>query len=177
MKDITNIGGNKTILQHIFMIRRQQVILDSDLAYLYNVETRTLKQAVKRNLRRFPTDFMFQLTRDEWRKLITNCDKLPNKKYSPALPFAFTEQGVAMLSSILNSDKAISVNIQILRAFTRMRKLLLEHKDLRWKIENMEKKYDKQFRAVFDAIKRLLSPPPRKPVKPKLPIGFHVIPK
>ena len=108
----------------IYFIRKEKIILDSDLAELYGVETRVLKQAVKRNLDRFPEDFMFKLTESEWSELITICDNLGNRKFSPTTPFAFTEQGVAMLSSVLNSKRAIQVNIAIMRAFVQLRKFL-----------------------------------------------------
>lgn len=132
-------------------------MLDFDLACLYEVENRALKQAVKRNLDRFPADFMFQLNKAEWKKLITICDKLPpNIKYSPATPFAFTEQGVAMLSSILKSKKALIVNIAIMRAFVFIRRYALSHEDLTRKLIEMESKYNKQFKDIFEAITYLL---------------------
>jgi hypothetical protein len=115
-------------------------MLDFDLATLYSAETRTLKQAVKRNIKRFPEDFMFVLSASEWKEVITNCDNLGAIKFSPSRPFAFTEQGVAMLSSILNSERAISVNIQIIRVFTRMRTMIESHKDILKKLEMLEKK-------------------------------------
>ena len=158
------------IEQQIFMIRGKKVMLDRDLAELYKVPTKRLNEQVKRNHRRFPNDFMFVLTRRELNELVANCDRFDTIKHSSVLPYAFTEQGVAMLSSVLNSDKAIEVNIQIMRTFSKLRELMLVHKDLRLKIEEMEKKYDQQFKLVFDAIRKLLAPPPSKP---KLPIGFH----
>ena len=145
-------------------------MLDRDLAFLYGVTTKSLNQAVKRNLKRFPSDFMFQLTTEEIKKVVTNCDHLSNLKFSHACPFAFTEHGILMLSSVLNSERAIEVNIQIMRIFAKIRELMITHKDLRQKIEEMERKYDRQFQIVFEAIKKLLEPPPEKP---KLPIGFQ----
>ncbi|GAI89756.1 unnamed protein product, partial [marine sediment metagenome] len=125
----------QVIQQIIFNIRGQRVILDLNLAQLYKVETRALKQAVKRNIDRFPSDFMFELTKDEWKELITNCDNLPDAvKFSPALPFAFTEQGVAMLSTVLRSERAIKVNIEIMRAFVILRKMALQYGELWQKI-------------------------------------------
>lgn len=145
-------------------------MLDRDLAELYEVETKALNQAVKRNIERFPEDFMFKLTKKEKQEVVTVCDHLQILKYSPQLPYAFTEQGVTMLSCVLNSKKAIYTNIQIVRAFTRLRELMVEHKDLRLKIEQMERKYDYQFKAVFEAIKQLIAPPQKQ----KKPIGFHI---
>ena len=133
----------------IFLIRGRRVMLDRDLAELYNVETRVLNQAVKRNLNRFPEDFMFQLTQAEmenWKSQIVISNK--NKMGLRKAPYAFTENGVAMLSSVLGSERAVEVNIQIMRTFTRLREMLLTHKDLQKKIEDMEKKYDHQFKIV-----------------------------
>lgn len=157
------------ITEQIYLIRGRKVMLDTDLAKLYEVKTFRLNEAVKRNSRRFPEDFMFRLTEDEKAEVIANCDHLKNLKFSPQLPYAFTEQGVAMLSSVLNSERAIQVNIQIMRAFTKIREMLQTHKELWRKIEEMEKKYDQQFRVVFRALKELLEPP----AKLKSKIGFH----
>jgi len=141
----------------IYEIRGQKVMLDFDLSEMYEVENRALKQAVKRNLDRFPTDFMFQLTKIEWQELITICDNLPEGvKFSPATPFAFTEQGVSMLSSILKSKKALHVNIAIMRAFVFIRQYALTHKDMTEKLHELENKYDKQFKDVYEAISFLL---------------------
>jgi len=146
-------------------------MLDRDLAELYGVETRTLNQAAKRNLNRFPDDFMFSLTSEEAvelsRSQFVTLKRGQNIKY---LPYAFTENGVAMLSSVLNSERAVEVNIQIMRTFTRLREMLLTHKDLQRKIEDMEKKYDHQFKIVFDAIKQLIT---HEEPKKKKPIGFR----
>jgi len=143
-------------------------MIDYDLAKLYEVPTKVLNQSVKRNVKRFPEDFMFKLTKKEKEEVVTNCDHLKALKFSPQLPYAFTEQGVAMLSSVLNSERAIYVNIQIMRTFTKLKSLLATHKDLQKKIEEMEKKYDQQFRVVFDAIRALITPPETKRKK----IGF-----
>lgn len=158
------------IERKIFLIRGRRVMLDRDLAELYGVETRVLNQAVKRNLNRFPEDFMFQLTQAEmenWKSqiVISNKDKMGLRK----APYAFTENGVAMLSSVLSSERAVEANIQIMRTFTRLRELLLTHKDLQRKITDMEKKYDSQFKVVFDAIRQLMTPPVLKKGK----IGFR----
>jgi hypothetical protein len=157
------------IEQAILLIRGQKVMLDADLAVLYEVPTKALNQAVKRNERRFPPDFMFRLTKKEKDELVTNCDRFERLKYSSALPRAFTEQGVAMLSSVLNSERAIDVNVEIMRAFVRLRQMLSKHSDLERKLAALEKKYDEQLKVVFEAINQLMTPPetPRKiyPVK------------
>ncbi|MDB4286215.1 ORF6N domain-containing protein [bacterium] len=147
----------QTIQQRIYEIRDQKVMLDFDLAELYEVETRVLKQNVRRNINRFPDDFMFQLNKKEWIEVITICDNLPqNIKFSPITPFAFTEQGVAMLSSVLNSPKAIEINIQIIRAFVFLRQYALTHKDLTRKLEELESKFDQQFDDVYEALDYLV---------------------
>ena len=143
-------------------------MLDTDLAKLYNVETRVLKQAVRRNLDRFPKDFMFELTGEEIDHMVSQ-GVIPSKqKFGGAKPFAFTEQGIAMLSSVLNSRIAIQVNIAILRTFVKLRQLLIGHKDLAEKIEKMEQKYDEQFRIIFSALQQML----QEESKPKPKIGF-----
>ncbi len=141
-------------------------MLDFDLATLYGVETRALKQQVKRNQVRFPEDFMFQLTKSEWNELITNCDKLSlNLRHLPAPPLAFTEQGVAMLSSVLKSQKAILVNIGIMRTFVQLRKLIYTNKELTIRVDKLEKKYDKKLKLVFTIIKEMMETPiERKPI-------------
>jgi len=160
------------IASKIYLIRRSKVMLDRDLAELYNVETKQLKRAVRRNINRFPEDFMFQLTKEEYRSLRSQFGTLKRGAHSKYTPMAFTEQGVAMLSSVLNSDRAIEVNIAIMRAFVKLREMMATHEDLKRKIESMEKKYDEQFQIVFEAIKQLLTEEdkPKKiyPVKPVL---------
>jgi hypothetical protein len=147
----------QAIQTKIYELRGQKVMLDYDLAELYETETRTLKQAVKRNMKRFPPDFMFLLTKAEWREVITICDNLPKSiKYSPVTPFAFTEQGVAMLSGVLNSDKAIDVNIAIMRAFIALKQFALTNTALNNKLKELEESYDKQFKDVYEAIDYLL---------------------
>ena len=160
----------KTIEEAIFFIRGQKVMIDADLAILYGVQTKALNQAVKRNARRFPLDFMFCLTKAEKNELVTNCDRLQRLKHSSVLPRAFTEQGVAMLSSVLKSERAIDVNIEIMRAFVRLRQMLTAHKDFAHRIALLEKKYDEQFKAVFDAIRALMT----TPEPPRKSIGFKV---
>jgi hypothetical protein len=158
------------IQQAIFLIRGEKVMLDFDLAALYGVEIRVLVQAVKRNIGRFPDDFMFQLTKEEYGILRSQIVilKLGRGQHRKYLPYAFTEQGVAMLSSVLNSERAIKVNIEIMRAFVRLRAMLASNKDLARRLDELEKKYDKQFKLVFDAIRELMEPPEPK----KRPIGF-----
>ena len=156
----------------IIVVRGEKVLLDTDLAELYGVETGALNRAVKRNAGRFPADFMFQLTPEEVEILkcqigISSSDHGGRRR---SLPYAFTEQGVAMLSSVLNSDRAVAVNIGIMRAFVKLRQMLASNAELARKLAAMEKKYDAQFKVVFDAIRQLMSPPE----KPRREIGFHV---
>lgn len=135
----------------IYEIRGIKVMLDFDLAELYGIETRRLKEQVRRNLERFPDDFMFELTKREWAEVIANCDKLPqNLKYTPALPFAFTENGVAMLSSVLKSPLAIQVNINIMRAFTKMRQLILEHRNTELSVNEQLDEIKKQLAEIAE---------------------------
>lgn len=148
----------KGIQKKIYEIRGQKVMLDFDLAELYEVENRALKQAVKRNIDRFPEDFMFQLTKTQLQEVITNCDNLPNTlKYSPTTPYAFTEQGVAMLSSVLKSKKALQVNVAIIRAFVATRQFALTYNELAEKIAKLERKNNKQFKDVYEALNLLLT--------------------
>jgi hypothetical protein len=160
------------IEQAIYLIRGHKVMLDTDLAHLYGVETFNLNKAVKRNLERFPGDFMFQLTTDEWDslKFQIGMSKPRGRGGRRTAPYAFTEQGVAMLSSVLKSRQAAMVNVEIMRAFVRLRQWLATHKDLARKLESLEKKYDRQFKVVFDAIRELMAPPD-PPQKRR--IGFH----
>lgn len=160
------------IQNKIFEIRGQRVMLDYNLAELYEVETRALKQAVKRNIKRFPPDFMFELTKSEWQELITICDNLPqNLKFSPALPFAFTEQGVAMLSSVLKSPKAIEVNISIMRAFVILRQYALGYAELNRKLEEFMIETNMQFSDIYQALTELASQKEQEN-KPRRRIGF-----
>ncbi len=142
----------------IYEVRGHKIMLDFDLAELYGTQTKVLKQAVRRNLKRFPKDFMFELTKDEYNALRSQFVTLKNGrgKHSKYNPFAFTEQGVAMLSSVLNSPKAIEVNIQIIRAFVFIRQYALTHKDLTDKLKELENNYNKQFKDVYEAINYLL---------------------
>lgn len=153
----------------ILLIRGQKVLLDSELARLYQVETKVLMQAVRRNIDRFPEDFMFQLTREEAetpRSQNVTLKRGQNIKY---LPHAFTEQGVAMLSGVLRSKRAIQVNIEIMRAFVHLRKMASSHAELAKRLDALENKYDVQFKVVFDAIRQLMEPPAPK----RKQVGFH----
>jgi hypothetical protein len=170
MENIVSIPA-EDLIQQIFYLRGKKVMFDYDLATLYDMETRVLKQQVRRNLDRFPNDFMFELTRNEWEEVITNCDNLSvYSRYKPFPPFAFTEQGVAMLSSVLRSKRAISVNIVIMRAFVRLRQLLESNKELVQRIDELEGKYDKQFQIVFDAIRKMI----RQENEPREKIGYRI---
>jgi hypothetical protein len=158
------------IAQSIFLVRGQKVMLDSDLARLYRVETKALNRAVQRNRDRFPDDFMFQLSVEEYEILRCQIGTLRSGhgKHRKFLPYAFTEQGVAMLSSVLRSKRAVLVNVEIVRAFVRLRELLSSNADLARKLAVLEGKYDRQFRVVFDAIRKLMAPPATS----GRPIGF-----
>lgn len=162
------------VTSKILFIRGKKVMIDKDLAGLYGVSTKRLNEQVKRNIKRFPEDFMFQLTRRERDKVVAICDHLKSIKFSYQMPYVFTEQGVAMLSSILNSERAIQVNIMIMRAFVKLRQILATHKGFTLQLEALEKKYtdhDNKIKLIFDAIKQLLEP--KIIVKKKRVIGFH----
>ena len=161
-------SGN--IAEKIYFIRGEKVILDFDLASLYNIESKRLKAAVRRNIKRFPDDFMFELGKAEYHSLRTHFASLKRGEHVKYMPYAFTEQGVAMLSGILNSERAINVNIAIMRAFVQMRMLMEAHKELAKKIEELESKYDGQFRIVFEAIRQLI----QKENEPRNPVGFKI---
>lgn len=167
-----NLLPLETIEKRILIMRGYKVMLDRHLAELYMVEAKALNRAVKRNLDRFPEDFMFQLTGAERENLKCQFGTSSWGGDRRALPYAFTEQGVAMLSSVLRSKKAIYVNIQIMRAFANLRALLSTHKDLAHKLEELEKKYDAQFKSVFDAIRMLMTPPTDTGPEPKTIPGF-----
>ena len=160
----------EVIERRIYLIRGFKVMFDSHLAELYEVPTFRLNEAVKRNRRRFPADFMFRLTKREAGSL-TSQTAMSNtgRGGRRTLPWVFTEQGVAMLSTVLNSERAIAVNIAIMRAFVRLRQILVAHKDLAERLVAMEKEYDQRFKVVFDVLKQLMQPPPGPP---KRPIGF-----
>jgi phage regulator Rha-like protein len=156
------------IQKRIYVIREKRVMLDSDLAFLYEVEVKQLNQAVKRNIKRFPDDFMFRLTKEEFTEVVTNCDHLQNIKYRPTLPYAFTEQGVAMLAAVLNSQKAIDVNIQIMRAFIQLRNYTFNNDTLYEQIGDLRKllmlyieENDKRVNDIIIALNNLIEQPPK----------------
>ena len=154
----------------IVLIRGHKVMLDRDLAELYGVAVKQLKRQVKRNQDRFPVDFMFELSKEEYDALRSQFGTLKRGEHSKYLPYAFTEQGVAMLSSVLRSTRAVKVNIEIMRTFVRLRQILASNTQLARKLDALEKKYDAQFKVVFDAIRQLMAPPEPK----KRKIGFLV---
>ena len=181
----------ENIAQLVFLVRGEKVLLDADLAMLYGVETGVLNRAVKRNIARFPADFMFQMTAEEWENLrcqigissppgatSTRSALRPppaNKKTHGGLrfrPYVFTEHGIAMLSSVLRSPRAAEVNIAIMRTFVQLRRLMDSNRDLARRIDALEQRYDEQFSAVFDAIKRLIAEDDGRKTKPKRSIGF-----
>lgn len=165
------IVPDEVVVSKILLIREKKVIIDKDLAELYNVTTKRLNEQVKRNSKRFPEDFMFQLTQEEKEEVVAKCDHLKTLKYSPNLPYVFTEHGAVMLASVLNSERAIEVNIQIIRVFNQMREALLNYKDILLKLERLEKKataHDQNIQMIFTALKKLLNPPN----PPRERIGF-----
>jgi len=170
MKKKALIVFRETIEQRIFLLRGQKVMLSTDLAELYGVEPRVMIQALKRNIERFPADFMFQLSRGEFDNLKSQIVTSSWGGLRRAVPYAFTEQGVAMLSSILRSKRAVRVNIEIMRAFVRLRQMLAGNAELRKRLEELEMKYDSQFKVVFDALRELMTPPE----PPRRRIGFQV---
>jgi len=174
LKKLTEIQ----IVEKIYLFRGIKVMIDFDLAEMYGVSTSRLNEAVKRNIKRFPKDFMFHLSKDEFNSLISQIaiSKKKGRGGTRKMPFAFTEQGVAMLSSVLHSEIAIQVNIQIIRVYTKMRQLLIDNKELRYKIEAVERnlaKKDEEIQAIFKLLKQLLI----QKEKPRKPIGFKIPPK
>ena len=159
------------IHQAILLIRGERVLLDKDLAALYGVETKVLVQAIRRNAPRFPADFMFRLTQDEFAALRSQIVTSKGRGGRRHLPYAFTEQGVAMLSSVLRSPRAVQVNIGIMRAFVQLRQMLASNTELARKLADLEKRYDAQFKVVFDAIRQLMTQAVPKPI----PMGFHAL--
>ncbi len=171
---MTKIIPAETIAAKIYLVRGIKVILDRDLAELYGVETRSLIQAVKRNIDRFPSDFMFQFTQDEFNSLRSQIVISKGKGGRRYLPFVFTEQGVAMLSSVLRSKRAIEVNIAIMRAFVKLREMLATHKELAQKLVELERRledHDEHIQTIFDAIRQLMMPSDKKDKKK---IGFTI---
>lgn len=160
------------IEQAILVIRGQRVMLDSDLAKLYGVSTKALNQAVKRNADRFPKDFMFRLTQQEKSEVVTNCDHLSKLKFSPTMPFAFTEHGAIMVANVLTSERAVEVSIYVVRAFVKLREMLGTHKSLAQKLAELERQvesHDSHIRSLFEAIRQLMEPPTQKSRR----IGFN----
>ncbi len=160
----------------ILLIRGQKVIVDADLAALYGVTTKALNQAVRRNIARFPPDFMFQLTESERGEVVTNCDHLRKIKYSAWLPYAFTEHGAIMAANVLNSERAVEASVFVVRAFVKLRELLATHKELAQKLIELEQRlstHDKAICSLFDAIRQMMIPPETK----KREIGFAVADK
>ena len=163
------------IEQRILLIRGQRVMLDADLAMLYGVPTRVLNQAVRRNLKRFPQDFMFKLTQPEKDQVITICDHLKNLKYAKALPNAFTEHGAIMVASVLNTKRAVQISVFVVRAFVKLREMLSTHKELAHKLVELERKlqnHDESIQSLVVAIRQLMRPPESE--TPKKRIGFLV---
>jgi len=168
------LAGKKSLVkrelieQRILLVRGSRVMIDADLAEIYGTTTKRLNQAVKRNRERFPVDFMFQLNEKEKIELVTECDHLSKLKYSPSLPYAFTEHGAIMAANVLNTPQAVEMSVFVVRAFIRLRQMVIEHKDLARKLSRMEQKYDAQFKIVFDEIKKLMI----YKEKPRRRIGF-----
>jgi hypothetical protein len=169
MTDKNLIASITKIETKILLIRGQKVMLDADLAELYGVETKRLNEQMRRNIERFPEDFMFRLNAEEKAEVVANCDHLAKLKYSPTLPYAFTEHGALMLGNILKSDRAIEVSLMVVRAFVQLRQMLSTNAELSRKLVAMEKNYDIKFKAIFEAIHQLMSPTDSKK---KRPIGF-----
>jgi hypothetical protein len=170
---MNNIIPVEAVTEKIFEIRGQKVMIGADLARLYGVPTKRLNESVKRNIQRFPEDLMFSISEKERDELVANCDRFTNMKHSSVMPHAFTETGVAMLSSVLNSEKAIQINLQIIRAFIRLRRMLIDHQALRLAIEGLERRVGKNERDIqiaIKAIQSILTPPVQQ--NPKRKMGF-----
>lgn len=157
------------IASRILLVRGQRVLIDADLASLYGVATKALNQAVKRNVDRFPDDFAFRLAAEEKKEVVTNCDHLGRLRFSPALPYAFAEHGAIMAANVLNSPAAVRASVHVVRAFVRLREMIASHRALAKRLEELEARYDRQFKVVFDAIRELMTPPEPKP---RRRIGF-----
>jgi len=168
---MNEIIPQEIVEERIFLIRKQKVMIDRDLAELYGVETKYLNRQVKRNIDRFPIEFMFQLNEDEKNELVTICHRFKTMKHSRSAPYAFTEHGVAMLASVLKSERAIKISIRIIKTFVKLREMLSKHKDLAYKLKQLERKFEKhddEIYMIFEAIRQLMSPP----VKETRKIGF-----
>jgi hypothetical protein len=153
----------------ILVVRGQRVMIDADLASLYGVPTKALNQAVRRNADRFPPDFVFRLSQNEKKEVVTNCDHLGHLRFSSTRPYAFTEHGAIMAASVLNSPRAVATSVDVVRAFVRLRGVLASHKELVRRVDELESRYDGPFKVVFDALRGLMAPPG---TKPKRKIGF-----
>jgi hypothetical protein len=165
---LTPAAAEEQVARGILLIRGHRVIIDSDLALLYGVTTKRLNEQVNRNRQRFPGDFMFQLTSKEKMEVVANCDHLVRLKFSPTLPRVFTEHGAIMVASVLNTPRAVDISIVVVRAFVRLRQIIQADADLARKLAALERRYDAQFKVVFDAIRELMAPP----AKARAPIGF-----
>jgi hypothetical protein len=173
MSEKTSLIPVERIERSIFLIRGQRVMLDADLAELYDVTTKRLNEQVKRNRGRFPADFMFQLTAKEKTEVVANCDHLSKLKFSPVLPNAFTEHGAIMVASVLNTPRAIQTSVLVVRAFVRLRAMLTTHKELAHKLSELERKlvkHDEAIQSLMNAIRQLMKPPEPK----RRPIGFRI---
>jgi len=159
----------EAITARILSIRGRKVMIDADLAELYGVTTKRLNEQIKRNRERFPEDFVIQLSRPERDEVVANCDHLARLKFSPKLPFAFTEHGAIMAANVVNSARAVEMSVHVVRAFLRLREMIGSHKELARRLDELESKYDEQFKVVFDAIRKLMAPPEPKP---RRRIGF-----
>lgn len=170
---MSNLIPQETIENKIFLIRGQKVMIDRDLAKLYGVKTKYLNSQVKRNIGRFPEEFMFRLTQKEKDEVVAICNHLLPLKFSAYLPCAFTEHGVAMLASVLNSERAVKISINIIKTFVKLRQVILAHKELAYKLGELERKIEKhdgEIQLIFEAIRKLMEPPP---IKPRPRIGFR----
>lgn len=170
----SQLALREDIEEMIFHIRGQRVMIDRDLARLYGVETKHLNRQVRRNRERFPEEFMFQLTEEERDELVTNWHRLNPLKHSPSLPHAFTENGVAMLASVLNSERAVKISIHIVKTFVKLRRWVVTYKELASKLNELEARvedHDEEIRSIFEALQKLINP--SRPEKPKRRIGFH----
>lgn len=168
---MTSVMANELVAQRILLLRGHRVMIDADLAELYGVPTKALNQAVRRNLERFPVDFMFQLSQEEKAEVVTNCDHLTKLKYSRTLPYAFTEHGALMLGNVLKSERAVEVSLLVVRTFVQLREMLSSNKELAMKLLELERKvssHDQALAGLIDAIRQLM----KQPVSSARPIGF-----
>jgi phage regulator Rha-like protein len=165
------ITPSEKIDRAILVLRNKRVMLDADLAVIFGTTTKRLNERVKRNIHRFPIDFFFQLTSEEKEWVVANCDHLKQLKFSPVNPYAFTEHGTIMVAFILNTSVAVEASVAVVRAFGKLREILMQNKDLAKRLDEMESKYDHQFKVVFEAIRQLMQLPPKDPKRPR--IGYR----